>query len=151
MKEPILQDKRQEHIRFCKYCLELIERVTGSPMPSNIETSIVNLNKVFYKEIFLFCRILRYFLFCQAEVISQTKIVFNENELLQLIHNHLIQKGLTKTAQTLSSEANISNGGSSNQLKNLIKFATPPKTVPRVVCLDIFFAFSILYSYNCIF
>lgn len=48
MKEPILQDKRQEHIRFCKYCLELIERVTGSPMPSNIETSIVNLNKVFY-------------------------------------------------------------------------------------------------------
>lgn len=135
MKEPILQDKRKEHIRFCKYCLELIERVTGSPMSSNIETSIVNLNKVM-------C--VRYSLshsncsfFSQAEVISQTRIAFNEKELLQLIYNHLIQKGLNKTADALVEEADISFNNNANSLiKNSLKFSTPPKTVPRVVCLN---------------
>lgn len=46
MKEPILQDKRTEHIKFCKYCIELIERVTGSPVATNLETSIANISKV---------------------------------------------------------------------------------------------------------
>lgn len=46
MKEPILQDKRAEHIKFCKYCMELIERITGAPVATNLETSITNINKV---------------------------------------------------------------------------------------------------------
>lgn len=46
MKEPILQDKRSEHIKFCKYCMTLIERVTGAPVATNLETSIANINKV---------------------------------------------------------------------------------------------------------
>ena len=48
MKEPILQDKRSEHIQFCKYCIELIERVTGSPVTTNLEASVGNLNKVVF-------------------------------------------------------------------------------------------------------
>lgn len=47
MKEPILQDKRNEHIKFVKYCLELVASVTGSPVESsNMEQSVGNLNKV---------------------------------------------------------------------------------------------------------
>lgn len=46
MKEPILQDKRTEHVKFCKYCMELIQRITGTPVPTNIDTSPANINKV---------------------------------------------------------------------------------------------------------
>lgn len=114
MKEPILQDKRAEHLKFCKYCIELIERITGTPVTDTMETSLGNLNK--------------------AEVITQTKIVYNEKELLKLIHNHLIAKGLRKTAQILSDEADLSDTTTNNQIKNQLKFSTPPKTfTPRVV------------------
>lgn len=53
MKEPILQDKRSEHIKFCKYCMTLIERVTGAPVATNLETSIANINKVQLFALFL--------------------------------------------------------------------------------------------------
>jgi hypothetical protein len=39
--------------------------------------------------------------------VAQTRIVFNEKELLQLIHHHLMKKGLTKTAALLHSEAEL--------------------------------------------
>lgn len=38
MKEPVLQDKRSEHVKFCKYATELIERVCGRPQ--NISTDV---------------------------------------------------------------------------------------------------------------
>ncbi|RWS14691.1 protein VPRBP-like isoform X2 [Dinothrombium tinctorium] len=86
MKEPILQDKRSEHIKFCKYCIELIERVTGSPLSTNIDTSPANITK--------------------AEVVAQTKITYNDKEVLQLIHQYLSSKsdsieGLSETASSL--------------------------------------------------
>ncbi len=48
LKEPILQDKRSEHIKFVKYCLELIASVTGAPVETtSLEDSVGNnLNKV---------------------------------------------------------------------------------------------------------
>lgn len=48
MKEPVMQDKRSEHLKFCKYCIELFERVTGLPASDTFETSLGNLNKVNY-------------------------------------------------------------------------------------------------------
>ena len=67
-------------------------------------------------------------------MVTQTKIVFNEKELLQLIHNHLVQKGLTKTAQTLIDEASLTDLNNSNSLmKNMLKFSTPPRNAIRVV------------------
>lgn len=122
MKEPILQDKRTEHIKFCKYCIELIESITGSPVTANLEASVGNLNK--------------------AEVITQTNIVFNEKELLQLIYKHLVQKGLSKTAQMLVGEADIANITIDNP-KNNFKFNTPPRTAPRVVFL--FVCYTLVY------
>lgn len=89
MKEPVLQDKRSEHVKFCKYCMDLIFRVTGqgSPISTNFDISPESLNK--------------------AEVVAQTKILYNEKELLELIHTHLVNKGFRDTADTLSQEAGL--------------------------------------------
>lgn len=87
MKEPILQDKRTEHIKFCKYCLQLIESVTGSPVSTNVDTSPANIAK--------------------AEVVAQTKITYNAKELLLLIHQHLLSKGLHQSAAALQREATL--------------------------------------------
>jgi len=40
-------------------------------------------------------------------VVAQTKIIYKEKELLQLIHDHLQQKGLDKAAAALQKEANL--------------------------------------------
>lgn len=43
----------------------------------------------------------------RCAVVAQTKIEFNEKELLQLIHEHLAKKGLTDTAAALQREAGL--------------------------------------------
>lgn len=85
MRDPILQEKRAEHVQFQKYALELMERVSGKP--SNIDTSLANIHK--------------------ANVVAQTKIQFNEQQLHLLIHQHLTDRGLTDTANALIREAKL--------------------------------------------
>lgn len=46
MNDPILQDKRQEHVMFQKYAVELMERVSGKAAGSQLEVSLVNIYKV---------------------------------------------------------------------------------------------------------
>lgn len=89
MKDPILQEKRQEHVMFQKYALELMERVSGKAKPTGAEyeISLVSLHR--------------------ANVVAQTRIQYNEQQLNQLIHQHLISKGLTETAITFQKEANL--------------------------------------------
>nr|WRQ97961.1 slime protein [Eoperipatus sp.] len=91
MKEPVLQDKCLEHVKFCKYASELIEKVTGKPLSSHIESSLAKINK--------------------ADVVAQTKIVFNEKELLQLIYQHLMNKGYHESALSLEKEASLPKNG----------------------------------------
>lgn len=85
MREPVLQDKRQDHVKFCKHCIKLIEMVTGAPVTTGIESSLCKINK--------------------SEVVAQTKIMYHEKQLLQLMHQHLVKKGLTETAAILQKEA----------------------------------------------
>ncbi|XP_040214679.1 DDB1- and CUL4-associated factor 1 isoform X1 [Rana temporaria] len=87
MKEPILQDKRSEHVRFCKYAAELIERVSGKPLLIGSDVSLARLQK--------------------ADVVAQSRITFPEKELLLLIRNHLVSKGLQDTAAALTKEADL--------------------------------------------
>lgn len=87
MRDPILQEKRCEHVQFQKYALELMERVSGKPI--NIDTSLANIHK--------------------ANVVAQTKIQFNEQQLYLLIHQHLLETGLTSTAEMLMKEAKLEN------------------------------------------
>ncbi|XP_074530971.1 DDB1- and CUL4-associated factor 1-like [Halichoeres trimaculatus] len=88
MKEPVLQDKRSEHVRFCRYAAELTERVSGKPLLMGTDVSLARLQR--------------------ANVVAQSRITFPEKELLVLIRNHLVAKGLNDTANTLVKEGNLS-------------------------------------------
>ena len=45
MKEPVLQDKHQEHLKFCKYAKEIIENVSGK-QHATTDMSIDRIRKV---------------------------------------------------------------------------------------------------------
>lgn len=51
MKDPILQEKRQEHVMFQKYALELMGRVSGEAKPTGAEyeISLASLHRVNFK------------------------------------------------------------------------------------------------------
>ncbi|XP_045885076.1 DDB1- and CUL4-associated factor 1-like, partial [Micropterus dolomieu] len=111
MKEPVLQDKRSEHVRFCRYAAELTERVSGKPLLMGTDVSLARLQR--------------------ANVVAQSRITFSEKELLVLIRNHLVAKGLNETASTLVKEANLPIG---SFCPNSSSCATPPPSssgIPR--------------------
>lgn len=110
MKEPVLQDKRSEHVRFCRYAAELTERVSGKPLLMGTDVSLARLQK--------------------ANVVAQSRITFSEKELLVLIRNHLVAKGLHETANTLVKEANLSVA---SLCPHSSSCATPPlqSVIPR--------------------
>lgn len=87
MKDPVLQDKRSDHARFCRYAAELMERVSGKPLPLGSDVSLAHLQR--------------------ANVVARTRITFSEKELLMLIRSHLVAKGLHHTADMLAAEANL--------------------------------------------
>ncbi|CAH0698535.1 unnamed protein product [Spodoptera exigua] len=89
MRDPILQEKRQEHVMFQKYALELLERVSGKSkhMGAEFETSLANIHR--------------------ANVVAQTRINYNERQLLQLVAAHLAERGLPASAATLQREARL--------------------------------------------
>lgn len=91
MKEPILQEKRIEHSSFCKYCKELIELVTGTPVTSasGIEPSLAEIRR--------------------RMVVSQTKIDYDRTEAYHLIHNYLNSEGFPEVAAALYKAANLSS------------------------------------------
>lgn len=84
----MLQDKRSEHVRFCRFAAELTERVSGKPLLMGTDVSLARLQR--------------------ANVVAQSRITFSEKELLVLIRNHLVAKGLPDTANMLVKEANLS-------------------------------------------
>lgn len=88
MRDPILQEKRTEHVQFQKYALELMERVSGKTKTNNqMDSSLANIHK--------------------ANVVAQTKIQFNEQQLFELIHEHLSARGMHETAASLKREAGL--------------------------------------------
>ncbi|XP_055715205.1 protein mahjong isoform X2 [Phlebotomus papatasi] len=102
MRDPILQEKRTEHVQFQKYALELMERVSGKTKTSNsqFDASLANIHK--------------------ANVVAQTKIQFNENQLYQLIHQHLLSRGLSEAASTLQREAGLLTVNNQQQQRSML-------------------------------
>lgn len=97
MRDPILQEKRTEHVQFQKYALELMERVSGKAKSTNqLDSSIANIHK--------------------ANVVAQTKIQFNEQQLFELIHHHLTARGMHDTAASLQREAGLTTKVVTNKL-----------------------------------
>ncbi|XP_066157890.1 protein mahjong isoform X2 [Euwallacea fornicatus] len=91
MRDPILQEKRQEHVAFQKYALELLGRLSGH-RANGLELSPANIHRIH-----------------KANVVAQTKIQFSDRQLLQLMHQHLISKGFINTAGVLVKEACLGN------------------------------------------
>ncbi|CAH1785027.1 unnamed protein product [Owenia fusiformis] len=87
MKEPVLHDKRAEHVKFCKYANVVLERVSGKPQNADFAATLEQIRK--------------------DDVVAQTRIIYREKELLQLMHDHLLQKGYSETASALQREADL--------------------------------------------
>src|SRR6185437_15050486 len=82
--------RRHEHARFCYQALCLIERVLQTkilhdPIPKDLTQEKI----------------------LKAAVVAQTRIVYNQMELLQLMYQHLMDVGLKGTAQMLQQEVNL--------------------------------------------
>uniref|UniRef100_A0A7N8X7K8 DDB1- and CUL4-associated factor 1 n=1 Tax=Mastacembelus armatus TaxID=205130 RepID=A0A7N8X7K8_9TELE len=112
MKEPVLQDKRSEHVRFCRYAAELTERVSGKPLLMGTDVSLARLQK--------------------ANVVAQSRITFPEKELLMLIRNHLVAKGLHDTANTLVKEANLPVASVCPTSSSCVTPPLPSSATPRI-------------------
>lgn len=115
MRDPILQEKRQEHVSFQKYALELLERLSGKTKHTgnDLEVSLNNIHK--------------------ANIVAQTKIHFNDRQLLLLIHQHLMSKGLVDTATILQKEANLANAVTTGRLHppNTFRYTSSTSTPNR--------------------
>lgn len=106
MRDPILQEKRQEHVSFQKYALDLLELLSGKSKHTgnDLEVSLANIHR--------------------ANVVAQTKILFNDRQLFQLIYQHCLSRGLTETATTLAKEASLVT------VNNFISTPTPFRYTP---------------------
>ncbi|MGH0181756.1 UNVERIFIED_CONTAM: hypothetical protein FKN15_007446 [Acipenser sinensis] len=112
MKEPVLQDKRNEHVKFCKYSADLIERISGKPLLIGADVSLARLQK--------------------ADVVAQSRISFPEKELLLLVRNHLVSKGLHDTAAVLTKEAELPMAILSHSSTfNAVAASASPVALPR--------------------
>lgn len=69
VREPVLQDKRTEHVKFQQHAMELIKKVSGpggnAKLPGDSDFSLEMMHR--------------------ASVVAQTKITFSKKQLLQLI------------------------------------------------------------------
>ncbi|XGW32162.1 hypothetical protein V3C99_010381 [Haemonchus contortus] len=91
MRQPVMFEKRAEHVKFCEEARKLIETVTKRPM---IDLSL-NPKDLTQERLW------------KSHVIANTRVSYNEKELLQLIHDHLVRKGLHSTAEQLVAEAEL--------------------------------------------
>ncbi|KAL7684187.1 putative quinoprotein alcohol dehydrogenase-like superfamily [Plasmopara halstedii] len=92
--DPVLEENADIHVRFRESALDLISHVTHRA--SNVvinEATDPTVRKIE-----------------KASIVANTKIAYDENELLRLIHDHLLTKGLHHTASALCDEAKIDVG-----------------------------------------
>ena len=75
IREPILQEKRAEHVQLQRDALELVELVSGKSKRLPGADTDVTMDTIH-----------------RANVVAQTRIHYNEKQLLQLMHNHLVSK-----------------------------------------------------------
>ena len=90
LREPVLQDRRSEHLKFQQHAHELIAKVSGPSRKTNYDNSEISLEMLH-----------------RAGVVAATRIRYNDKQLFQLMHEHLVLSGLYKTAEVLRAEALI--------------------------------------------
>ncbi|CAL4121266.1 unnamed protein product, partial [Meganyctiphanes norvegica] len=90
MKEPILQDKRIEHVKFQRHALELIKAVSGRTKQKSDASMDISMQSIH-----------------KADVVAQTRINYNKRQLLQLIQMYLNQEGYDSIATALQQIAHL--------------------------------------------
>lgn len=118
VREPILQDKRAEHVKFQQYAHELMEMVStgdggAQRLTGNSDFSLEMLHR--------------------ASVVAQTKIRFSKKQLLQMIQEYVASEGLTETASVLQREANLAvmNAPNNRALIHRHNSLTTPSATPN--------------------
>lgn len=87
--EPVLEENADVHVRFRECALDLISHVTHrAPDVVINEATDPTVRKIE-----------------KASIVANTKVTFNEDELMKLIHEHLLAKGMTRAASALLEEA----------------------------------------------
>lgn len=115
--EPILEENADLHVRFRESALDLISQVTHrAPNVVINEATDPTVRKIE-----------------KASIVAQTKISYDDNELLRLIHDHLVTKGLLEAASTLSEEATLDDeaGGKPSSSPRADSVALLGKQSPR--------------------
>ncbi|CAG0915066.1 unnamed protein product, partial [Notodromas monacha] len=93
LREPILPEKKREHLRFSRHFIELLELVSGGVMGDGEFAG---------KEYDMSMEALH-----RMDVVARTKIKYKKSQVLALIHQHLMLEGLTESAAALIKEANF--------------------------------------------
>ena len=88
VREPVLPDNIVEHQKFQRHAQELLEKVSGPGAEKSYDNTDITLDMLH-----------------RAAVVANTKIRFNNKQLYQLIHEHLVLSGLKKTAELMRKEA----------------------------------------------
>ncbi|CAH0480004.1 unnamed protein product [Peronospora belbahrii] len=89
--DPVLEENADIHVRFRESALDLISHVTH-------RASCVVINEATDPTV----RKIE-----KASIVANTKIFYDENELLRLIHDHLVTKGFHHAASALVDEAKV--------------------------------------------
>ena len=97
IREPILQDKRIEHVKFQRHAHDLLQMVSSQGGPAEKRRPILGTA----------CDDFSLELLHRASVVAQTKIQFSKKQLLQLIQEYLMSQGMHESAYTLSKEGNL--------------------------------------------
>jgi len=91
IREPVDRSNLSAYQQFKDSALELVQLITGRDLPMTVtETTDPTLTKLE-----------------NSAIVARTPIRYSDTELLQLIYNHLQERGLHQTAQTLLNEGNL--------------------------------------------
>ncbi|GLE00044.1 hypothetical protein PINS_up008771 [Pythium insidiosum] len=89
--DPVLEENADLHVRFRENALDLISQVTHRASNAVInEAADPTVRKIE-----------------KASIVAQTAITYDQSELLKLIHDHLVAKGLQESAATLLRESKL--------------------------------------------
>lgn len=96
-KEPILKDKKHLHKKLCDTMEILLKKVTGKAITLDGDLKTAQ----------------------RTDIVSETRVQYNNKDVLSMIHSHLVWSGLHTAADALAQESGITTD------QEDFKFATP--------------------------
>lgn len=114
MREPVSSDKRDIHAAFCKEAIQLLQVVSGRKMhdqqAKDFQSALIQDKSH------------------RQWVVENTQVSFNQVELLQLIHDHLLKNKLDSVAALLKTEANLPDRPASRANSTALEMKPFPTT-----------------------